>query len=82
MRDHAAEAVAIARGRSRADLDGDRLLNLALVRLVEVFGEAAPRVPPEVRSGTRRSPGPRSSGLGAASFTTTTASTSTSCGRS
>jgi uncharacterized protein with HEPN domain len=45
MRDHALEAVELARGRSRAALDDDRLLNLALVRLLEVVGEAARRVP-------------------------------------
>ena len=41
MLDHAREAVAMVRGRSRADLDTDRQLNLALVRLVEVVGEGA-----------------------------------------
>jgi len=35
--------------RSRADLDGDRQLNLALVRLVEIIGEAAKRVGPARR---------------------------------
>jgi len=45
MLDHAREAVELTRDRSRADLDEDRLLNLALVRLVEVMGEAASRVP-------------------------------------
>ncbi len=45
MLDHAREAVAMIRGRSRSDLDTDRQLNLALVRLVEVVGEAAARVP-------------------------------------
>ncbi len=35
MLDHAREAVALVRGRSRADLDADRLLQLALTRLVE-----------------------------------------------
>lgn len=49
MLDHAVEAVAMARGRSRADLDGDRQLNLALVRLVEILGEAARRVGPGTR---------------------------------
>jgi uncharacterized protein with HEPN domain len=49
MRDHACEAVEMARGRSRADLDADRQLNLALVRLMEVVGEAAARVPEEFR---------------------------------
>lgn len=41
MLDHAREAVGFARGRSRDDLEKDRLLNLALVRLVEMVGEAA-----------------------------------------
>ena len=45
MLDHAKEAVEMARGRTRADLDEDRLLNLALVRLLEIVGEAANRVP-------------------------------------
>jgi uncharacterized protein with HEPN domain len=46
MRDHAREAIALVVGRKRADLDSDRLLNLALVRLMEVVGEAAARMPP------------------------------------
>lgn len=50
MLDHAREAVEMARGRARDDLDTDRLLNLALVRLVEVIGEAAVRVPEEFRA--------------------------------
>ena len=44
MLDHAAEAVTAAQGRTRADLDANRLLALALVQLVEVVGEAANRV--------------------------------------
>ena len=38
------------REHTRADLDTDRKLNLALVRLVEIIGEAATRVTPEVRN--------------------------------
>lgn len=38
MLDHAREAVDMCRGRARADLDPDRMLNLALVRLVEILG--------------------------------------------
>jgi uncharacterized protein with HEPN domain len=49
MRDHAREAVELAAGRTRADLDRDRVLNLALVRLAEVIGEAASQVPAEFR---------------------------------
>lgn len=44
MLDHAEEAVAMAEGKSRRDLDADRQLNLALVRLLEIIGEAAGRV--------------------------------------
>jgi uncharacterized protein with HEPN domain len=40
MLDHAGEAVAMARGRTRGDLDKDRQLNLSLVRLLEIVGEA------------------------------------------
>ncbi len=47
---HAQEAVDICRGKKRPDLDADRLLNLALTRLVEVIGEAANRVPLEMRA--------------------------------
>jgi len=45
MRDHAREAVDLAKGHTRADLDRVRMLNLSLVRLCEVIGEAAVRVP-------------------------------------
>lgn len=41
MLDYAREAEDMAQGRIRADLDADRMFNLALVRLVEVVGEAA-----------------------------------------
>jgi uncharacterized protein with HEPN domain len=44
MLDHAIEARQMAQGRSRSDLDQDRQLNLALVRLMEIIGEAAGRV--------------------------------------
>jgi uncharacterized protein with HEPN domain len=44
MLDFAREAVALSQGRTRADLDADRLYNLAMTRLVEVIGEAAARL--------------------------------------
>jgi uncharacterized protein with HEPN domain len=47
MLDHAREAVALAEGKTRRDLDNDRLLELALVRLLEIVGEAASRIPKE-----------------------------------
>ena len=40
----------MAKGKTRADLDSDRMLNLSLVRLLEIVGEAANRVPSEERS--------------------------------
>jgi uncharacterized protein with HEPN domain len=49
MLDHAREAYALVQNKSREDLDADRLLNLALVRLLEIIGEAASRVHPEER---------------------------------
>jgi uncharacterized protein with HEPN domain len=49
MMDAAEEALAFAAGRSRADLDGDRKLVLALIKLVEIIGEAAAKVGGETR---------------------------------
>lgn len=63
MLDHAREAVAMARGRTRADLDTDRQLNLALVRLLEIVGEAAGRVPSEERARHPLIPWPEIVGL-------------------
>ena len=65
MLGYSQEAVDTAQGYSRADLDTDRLLNLALTRLVELVGEAAwfvrnefrvqhPHVPWRVIVGTRQ----------------------------
>jgi uncharacterized protein with HEPN domain len=53
MLDHAREAVEAIRGRQRDDLKRDRILQLALVRLVEIVGEAAARVS---REGQQRYP--------------------------
>lgn len=50
MLDHAREAVEMAAGRTRGDLDSDRMLMLALTRLVEIVGEAARRVSDKTRS--------------------------------
>jgi uncharacterized protein with HEPN domain len=47
MLDHAREAVEMAAGRAREDLRQDRMLELALVRLVQIVGEAATRVSDE-----------------------------------
>jgi len=50
MLDHAQEAIELSRDHSRADLDENRLLSLALTHLIEIVGEAASRVPQEFRS--------------------------------
>ena len=44
MLDHIEEAAALAQGRTRDDLESDRLFFLALLKLVEIVGEAATRV--------------------------------------
>lgn len=53
MLDAAREALSFAKGRQREDLDTDRLLVLALVKAIEIIGEAAGlKVPPaEAHSG-------------------------------
>ena len=56
MLDHAQEAVAMAAGKTRDDLDTDRKLNLALVRLLEIVGEAANRTPADERAQYRDIP--------------------------
>jgi len=44
MLDHAREALSLIRGKKRSDLDSERMLELSLIRLVEIIGEAAARV--------------------------------------
>lgn len=53
MLDHAREAASLVAGKSRTDLANTRLLQLGLVRLVEIIGEAAARVSTD---GRERSP--------------------------
>jgi uncharacterized protein with HEPN domain len=44
MLDHARDAVEMIRGRTRSELDTNRMLQHALVHVIEVVGEAATRV--------------------------------------
>ena len=46
---HAREALGFIEGRKRSDLDDLRWLNLSLVRLLEIIGEAAARVTEQTR---------------------------------
>jgi uncharacterized protein with HEPN domain len=59
MLDHASEAMEMAGGRQREDLDKDRMLNLSLVRLVEIVGEAATHVSQTTRSRLSNIPWPQ-----------------------
>jgi uncharacterized protein with HEPN domain len=52
MLDSASEAVELIQGISRADLDTNRVLSLALVRLLEIVGEAASKVTVDTRQET------------------------------
>jgi uncharacterized protein with HEPN domain len=63
MLNHAREAVSFSQGRTREDLTVSRLLNLALVRLLEIIGEAAGRVPVEMRAQHPEIPWPQIIGL-------------------
>jgi uncharacterized protein with HEPN domain len=49
MLDAAREAGAFVRGQDRSDLERNRMLQLALIRLIEVIGEAAGRVSEDTR---------------------------------
>ena len=82
MLSHAREAVSITQGKVRADLNSDRQLNLALVRLLEIVGEAAARAR---RKSVRNIREFRSWTLSVYATDSSTAMitwTSTSCGRS
>ncbi len=50
MLEAAREAVSFAHGHARADLDSDRQLALALVKAIEMIGEAASAVTESTRS--------------------------------
>jgi uncharacterized protein with HEPN domain len=52
MLDSAQEAVDLIQGKSRTDLDTNRVLSLALVRLLEIVGEAASKVTTATREQT------------------------------
>jgi uncharacterized protein with HEPN domain len=49
MMDYAREAIALVSGKSREDISSDRTLGLALVRLLEIVGEAASRTSDDTR---------------------------------
>ena len=63
MLDAAQEAVAFVQGRTRDDLDNDRQLVLALVKDVEILGEAATQVTEPTRQGLPEIPWERIVGM-------------------
>ena len=63
MLEHAKEAIHLVEGRNREDLDTERVLSLALVRLLEIVGEAAAKVSPEARNRYPAVPWPEIVGL-------------------
>jgi len=50
MREYAHKAVAMVGGQTRASMDADEKLRLALTRLLELVGEAASHVPTEIQA--------------------------------
>ena len=50
MLDATQKALGFTRGRTRADLDEDEMFALAVVRLLEIIGEAAKHVSQPIRS--------------------------------
>jgi len=50
MRDAASEAINFTANQSRKSLDSDRMLTLALMKEIEIIGEAAGRISAECRT--------------------------------
>jgi len=63
MLDAARKAVALLAGRTRAQLEGDEVAQLALARLLEIVGEAAGRVSPDYRASQPQLPWAEMGGL-------------------
>ena len=59
MRDASREALAFIAGRSSEDLSRDRMLVLALIKEIEIIGEAASRISDESRKALPRIPWPK-----------------------
>ena len=63
MLDHSRETLSMISGKQRQDLKQDRMLELALVRLIEIIGEAAGRVSPKGQSKYSSIPWPQIIGM-------------------
>jgi uncharacterized protein with HEPN domain len=63
MLEHAREAVLMIEGKERSDLRSERMLELSLIRLIEVVGEAAARVSPNSQTTYSYIPWPQVIGM-------------------
>jgi len=63
MLDHAEEAVSLVAGKDKTELQHDRVLELALIRLVEIVGEASARVSSETQAKYPSIPWPQVIGM-------------------
>jgi len=54
MLDHAKEATGMLARKKRSEFAGDRILVLAVTRLLEIIGEAAGRIPRQTQEGFPR----------------------------
>jgi uncharacterized protein with HEPN domain len=71
MVDAAREALTFVRGRGKDDLRTNRMLALSLIKEIEIIGEAASKVSPELKLTMRRSRGLISTACGIGSSTHT-----------
>ena len=78
---YAKEAVALSSGTSLDDVVEDRVMQLALQKLVEIVGEAANRVSEETQQKHTAIPWPQIIGLRNRWFTVTMTLISTFCGK-
>ncbi len=63
MLDHAKEAVALIAGKDKTELQHNRVLELALIRLVEIVGEASAKVSSETQAKYPSIPWPQVIGM-------------------
>lgn len=63
MLDASKEALSLSAGKTRKDIETERLLNLGLVRLIGIVGEAATKVSAEGQSEYRNIPWPQIIGM-------------------
>ena len=63
MLDYAKEAIDLIAGKDKAELQYDRILELALIRLVEIVGEASAKVSAEMQDKYPSIPWPQVIGM-------------------